>query len=850
DGRVWTFAYSPDNQLKNITSPDDPATPENDSERVAFEYDGYDRLIKIKDGEAVSQGRPGWEITYTILDDPKSPVDTIHPPGLPAQAVWNFDYGPNQGGSATVEYTQLTDPQGSTTAPADDRRVKTDFNSAGLPIRISGPADDQGYWPQTTMVWDTNGNMLCQRSPVANAVAEGCLAGNTSDALNTEYTYDDDAPFRLLSVLHPDPDQGDPLGRTEETYSYDGGWTFTGLWMEKYTNKQLKGVPMGEQSWGDMDNDWANGSPGIGQSDNWSIRLTGFLDIPGTTGQNYKFRLYSNDGANLIIGNSLLTSCFGQTMTWAYSEYNCGTSVDAKRWLKPGLRPIVIELQEQTGAAKLKLEWNQGNGNWQVVPPSMLKPNLGLLTSESHGPAGGGTQGRVEVQYTYPSDDAKARRSPSEERHTDQATTEMRKTAFAYDSYGRVTSTTKAAGTAFAATTTFVYTDTTGASGESCLTQVTDPLGAVITNDCTPAGDIETTTLAVRAAASQPAQSRTTSYDLDPLGRVLVEDPPGDALITYDYDFSGRRTKVDVLIDASTNRHAVTEYVYDDMGRLLTEKLPDPDGSGPKPRPQVSYSYDHAGNVTQMTDVRGQVWTSVYDAHNRVVQTTTPTGLVSATAYRIKTGPEGQPGTTFVNDVRATAPDGVVSETDMDIAGRPVSEKVGTLTAATYTYDTVGNVVQVTSPAGVTTENDYNAFGQVTVERRDDVGGEAVTTYAYDAAGRLATVDGPRPTADKDLLTYTYDLLDRVDTVAQGDPATPLVTVDVDYDDAGEQVRITQSASPAIVRTYTYDTAGRPVTSTDARGTTTNTFNAAGWVTQVSDPRGIALRFEYDDLGN
>jgi hypothetical protein len=36
-----------------------------------------------------------------------------------------------------------------------------------------------GAQPETTWIWDTNGNLLCTRGPAANQVKEGCITDNS-----------------------------------------------------------------------------------------------------------------------------------------------------------------------------------------------------------------------------------------------------------------------------------------------------------------------------------------------------------------------------------------------------------------------------------------------------------------------------------------------------------------------------------------------------------------------------------------------------------------------------------------------------------------------------------------------
>ncbi|MFT3920972.1 MAG: RHS repeat protein [Myxococcales bacterium] len=83
--------------------------------------------------------------------------------------------------------------------------------------------------------------------------------------------------------------------------------------------------------------------------------------------------------------------------------------------------------------------------------------------------------------------------------------------------------------------------------------------------------------------------------------------------MTY-YDAAGN---VSQQVDALGG---VTDYAYDDAGRLLTVTQPDPDGSGSLTRPVTTYTYDKAGNLLTTTDPLGRVTTRVYDNRNRLIE--------------------------------------------------------------------------------------------------------------------------------------------------------------------------------------------------------------------------------------
>ncbi|MBC7250155.1 MAG: PKD domain-containing protein [Anaerolineae bacterium] len=182
------------------------------------------------------------------------------------------------------------------------------------------------------------------------------------------------------------------------------------------------------------------------------------------------------------------------------------------------------------------------------------------------------------------------------------------------------------------------------------------------------------------------ANGHVTTYEYDALNRLQrVTDPLGNTT-QYAYDAVGNRT---VVTDANG---AVLHYIYDGANRLTTIQYPDSN---------VQYAYDGVGNRVAMTDTTGTT-TYVYDAVNRLIQTT-------------------------------------------DGAGQVVS----------YDYDAVGNRTQLVYPAGQVVTYTYDAANQLTGVT--DWDGQNVS-YTYDAAGRLTGVSLPNGTTT----TYTYDTAGRL----------------------------------------------------------------------------------------
>jgi RHS repeat-associated protein len=874
-GETWTFSYTGGRLSSVSVNVTNPSTGQTQLEKVAFEYNGAGNVSEVDNGVTKANNRTGWLITYVMDPTGLRRVSTVKaPPGGGAPTTptpWTFEYyGPYIGTTAT--YACVTDPLGTPGgAPCNAvHQTKVDFNTSGLPIGITGPADQTGYLPVTTMIWDSNNNIVCRRTPAANAALliqwnpaqpDACI----NDSRSTKFNYRNEAPFQLLSERNPSPASSGSGNRRLTTYDYDrdtAGANFNGLWAELFENKDLRGVPKDSLVWGDMDESWGAGAPpGLNSTDNFSVRWTGMLDVTdfpsgSNPGKRVNFRLYTTDeGGSLVVGNSVLLDCTGTTPP--AGTYNCGTNEDKSKKLLPGLRPITIEYAEVSGNASFRLEWDQ-SGSWTVVPAFRLQSNLGLLTKQTLSyVSGGSTTDVLETKYHFDTDWAKARQLPNEVSAKDLATLENRRSTFTYNQYGQVLTTTTAAGTTQPAPTTNVYTNN---ATTSCLTQVTDPTGAITTFTCNGAGDVTQVSQQIRAVASQPVQTRVTDTQYDDLGRVTKVTPPSGGYTQSSYDQAGRLTSVTRNLGSGAGHDPTGTWTnaYDDAGHLLTETLPrvlNP-ATGQLAQPTITHTWDWLDDETQRIDVRGKTWNYLYDALRRLTRTTTPSGLVTDTEYRLRTG------TAYDHKVTTWTPPGTVggvpTVSTRDVLGRETQLKTGTLDPTTFAYDGLDRrtqVTQVTGATSVVTNYTYNAYGQT--KTRVDFAGSgtpATTTFTYDPAGRLDIEDGPR-TGVTDSLSYDYDLAGRLTSAKQDGITLPGggtgVTTSYLWDDASERVRVSQPLTSSLthVRNWTYDQSGRMASFLENGTTTTYSYGAGNQLEQVGDPRGITLRFEYDNLG-
>ncbi len=882
-GQVFTFTY-PGGKLGSIaTSVDNPSDGvAARTETVDFAYGtsgaSTGKLTRIRDAHQTANSGDGWQIAYITDSSPSATtrVAEITAPstGNPttAPSPWRFRYhGPYKG--STAAGVCITDPRGTDNACDDDSspdpayETQVEFSWSGYPLKVIGAKDPaDGFRRVSTYVFDNHNNLLCERSPEANAIGESCTSATNGQGeytdlddsgLSTIYEYLNQAPYRLNWLKRPAPNStGVP--RLKESYEYDAGSTFDGAHVELYGNDDLEGLPDAERLWTNLDQDWDNSSPGgvTGGNDTWGARLSTLVDLSGLgTGKEYEFRVFSDDGVRLSVEGSTILDCFGDSNP-NESVANCGEG-DVSKVVWGSDANLEIEYSDIANDAALTVKWDQGNGSWQVIPGTRLRPQLGLVTKKTYSRVNNsGTFDLWQERWTYPTADLKFRRLHDAHIREDVDASPSYKTAYTYDStYGRIETETKASGTAPAQTTTFDWLDGAAPSGwvvsgqkVSCLETVTDDNNDTIEHQCNLAGDTVKTIQALDAVSGTQqttSQTRTSVFEFDSLGRLTKTEQveTGQRSITI-YDRAGRVAENRTLI-AGTNE-AVTSYAYDHAGHLMTETLPDPDGGGSATSPVISHQWNWVDLETKKIDARGEHWSTDYDHENRVVARTSPLGAVTETTYRLGTS---------INEVVVDAPSDASITTDYDVLGRKTAEKLESLTATTFAYDVQGNLISTIDPAGVRTDHTYSALSELTetTEFAQSIG-PATTTNTYDNAGRLSQVNGPL-TADDDRITYGYDSLWRMNSVTYEDVTLPGSTTKASlaivHNDAGEQLKVSQplTTTTTMVRDWTYDEAGRQITYTDAAGTTTTTYNKAGWVTQVADPRPETVHVGYDDLG-
>lgn len=287
----------------------------------------------------------------------------------------------------------------------------------------------------------------------------------------------------------------------------------------------------------------------------------------------------------------------------------------------------------------------------------------------------------------------------------------------------------------------------------------------------------------------------------------------------YSYDPAGRKTAVDVDTTGAPGDPLTFTYYPSDALRATNGRTAAGGGS-------ITRAYDATGaptRIQQSTGTATSTLTSRFYLDGLLAQTTaSSTGVAGGTTGRSAFGYDGVGGRTARGDATGDGP----------------------LTVATFTTSDAALPTAMTDPAAGNgqTRWAYNPLGQPT---REQLPTGQTQTFAYgsdDTLTRTAISSTPEladqalaGTAEPDLASYayTYDELGRV--------------LSQDYYGQGADGSRIGSATDPVTFRYTYDTAGRLATFTDARGRRDLTYDpngnrtAYGTAGQV-DPVGFTYR--------
>jgi RHS repeat-associated protein len=416
-------------------------------------------------------------------------------------------------------------------------------------------------------------------------------------------------------------------------------------------------------------------------------------------------------------------------------------------------------------------------------------------------------------------------------------------TAFTYDRYGNLLKSTDALGHS----TTLTYDPAFHiypASSTNALGQITATKWD--------------TTLGEPAAITDP-NKLTTTYTYDQYGRPASITKPGTPRVSFSYDNFGNPSTQQVTTttqDGSANGLWTIER-FDGLGRvyLVARKA----AAASTAEVAVSTYADASSRVYEQSNWAtapaplsaaipaipfNQIFT--YDALGRLIRIQLPDQTVQTTTYG------------FIPSTKI----GESTETVTDPTGRSVTyvtdpwgREVQVIQAASVlnlAYDSLSRLVSSTDPNGLTTIQQWNSLSHLTSETSPDRG---TWTYTYDAIGNMRTATD----AGKKTTTYHYDATGRLtsETLANGQ------VLGFRYDQAGHGASIGQLTSETdstatactstVVKTFSYDTTGRPASETDCIGGKTEAigygYDIHGRLNSLTYPGPEQVTLGYDAAG-
>jgi len=411
-------------------------------------------------------------------------------------------------------------------------------------------------------------------------------------------------------------------------------------------------------------------------------------------------------------------------------------------------------------------------------------------------------------------------------------------TSFTYDANGNeLTSTTTLTA---ADGTRRTLTTITEHDAEGRVVAVTDAEGGVTRTEYDAAGN---------RTATIDALGRRTEYHYDErdlrVETVFPDNTPADLADNprthSQYDALGRET---ARIDESGRR---TEFQYDAAGRLVRTIYPDATPADPLDNPFTRTEYDAVGQETAQIDELGNRTEFGYDDAGRLVVVRDALGHATLTAYdaagrRVRVTDALGHTTQLTTDargllVRTTYADGSSTHSEYSALGQLVARTDQQGATIQYGYDALGQLTAVVDALGHRTEYTLDEAGHVI--RSQDANGR-VTTYAYDGRGRRVSTTLPLGQRSATNYDAVGNVVSQIDFNGQ--------TIHFEYD-ARNRIT-TKDFSTGMDTSFAYTLTGQRAMETDARGTTTYTYDSRDRLLSRSEPDGAVASYTYDDAGH
>jgi RHS repeat-associated protein len=382
---------------------------------------------------------------------------------------------------------------------------------------------------------------------------------------------------------------------------------------------------------------------------------------------------------------------------------------------------------------------------------------------------------------------------------------------WAYDQYGRATSSQHAGG---ADLTTLSYN--VDSNGNPTSTTTTNALGQQMVNKLSVLQTVAKLTEIDRLATSTTAAA-TRLFTYDTNGYVASQTDWNGNLTNYVNDSRGEPTSVTEAVGTPQQRVTTTTY-------LSNFHLP---SQIVGPLTTANFTYDASGDLLTQAVTDTTTFTVPYPT-NGITRTWTYTWANSLLASA--QGPRGSPNELL--------------QYGYDSSGALTSTTNGLSQVTHITLHLPGGLPEtILDPNNVTTQFTYDARQRLLTSTIQETSGPLTTTYAYDAVGNLTK----RTLPDGSALTYTYDAAHRLVGVADRFFDSLVYTLDA----FGDRTQITTLGLEGMTRTRqaTFDALGRRLTEIGGAGQTTSyIYDNVGNITAIADPLTYVTNQTFDAL--
>jgi YD repeat-containing protein len=315
---------------------------------------------------------------------------------------------------------------------------------------------------------------------------------------------------------------------------------------------------------------------------------------------------------------------------------------------------------------------------------------------------------------------------------------------------------------------------------------------------------------------------------IDPLGSVTRYEYDGYNLVTAVTDALGHRRELTYDVAAQPSAASPNRY---DLVRTFESSL---DGNGGQYGIQATYGYARYDAVSSSDP------SDAAQSTHRLAASTDPSGNTARFAY------DDQRDYLSLRASRFTDPLGNVSARSYDDRGAVLSETDAAGSTSQWTYDALGRLRSSTDPNGYTRHWLYDPPTGWLVTATDALGAADDPAhsiqYEWDDSGqRVRVTDAVGASTE-----YAYYPSKRLRSVTQYDPAARVTSFT--FDAVGNLTALTDPAGNTLV--IRYDEASR-VYEVAQRGAPPIRFkrDLAGRVIEMTDRNGLVTAYGYDPLG-